>query len=180
MTRGRGQTGAERIQLIVQPLAQRPALVDELAAMSDRCEQSVERLVIRAAPLALAQQKDERGAVAIVRLEASRAELGARGLGLRGREQPQRPRKAPLELARQGTVKRTRRLDSDHRRPRCAAVCDQSTQAFDARARDGQRHRLADKTTIACRQPHELLDLPGIDRHCQRAPVQHAAKYGTH
>lgn len=88
MTRGRGETGAQRIQLIVQPLAQRPALLDELAAMSDRSEQRVERLVIGAAPFALAQQEDERRAVAVVRLEASRAELGAGGLGLRGREQP--------------------------------------------------------------------------------------------
>jgi hypothetical protein len=147
--------------------------------MADRGQQRLDLPLVHRAALSLAQHPHQRRAVAIVGLEAPRPQLRARRLRLRGREQPDRARVAPLELEAPRAMQRPGRLDPDHRLAGDTAGCDQPLQLLDARPRDRQRDRLTDQASIARRQPDAVLDLAGIDRHHQPLRLGAAEKYGT-
>ena len=135
--------------------------------MTDRTEQRLDRRRCRGTPGALAQQPDQRGAVTVVGLKPTRAQLRPRGLGLRRREQPQRPRPAAFDLGRPRPMQRAGRLDPDHRLADDAAAGDQPRELLDTVAQHRQRHRIADQPPLARRQPHAVADLPRIDRDHQ-------------
>ena len=75
----------------MQPLLGHPASVDELATMTDRAQQRLDRRRCQGTPGALAQQPDQRRAVTVVGLEPPRAQLRPGGLRLRRRKQPSDP-----------------------------------------------------------------------------------------
>jgi hypothetical protein len=77
-----GESRAEGVELMVQMLAGNYASRDQPAAVAHRVQQRLEGSALDRAAAALTGQGDERGAVAVVVLEAARAQLGARRLGL--------------------------------------------------------------------------------------------------
>ena len=74
---------------------------------------------------ALANEPDQRRAIAIIGLEPARAELAASRGRLGWCEQPHRPRPPALDLRRPRAMQRPLRLQLDHRRPRNTAAADQ-------------------------------------------------------
>jgi hypothetical protein len=88
-------------------------------------------------------------------------------LGLRRRKEPQRTRPAALDLGRPRAVQRAGRLDPDHRRAENPAAGDQPIELLNALTQHRQRHRIADQTALARRQPDPVRHLPRIDRDDQ-------------
>ncbi len=82
MARWGREPWAERVQLVVQMLASDLALGDQAAAVADGIQQGIEGSALGRAATTLAGERDKGGAVAVVVLKATRAQLGARGLGL--------------------------------------------------------------------------------------------------
>ena len=80
--RGRREAGRKRVELIVQPLAQRGERADQLAAMGDRRQHRLDPRARRRAPGALTRQPDQRRAITVVGLEPPRAQLRPRRLRL--------------------------------------------------------------------------------------------------
>ncbi|HEY6890382.1 MAG TPA: hypothetical protein VI300_21440 [Solirubrobacter sp.] len=145
----------------MQALTQRREREHELAAMRDRGEHRLNRRANRGPARALTGQPDQRGAVTIVGLKPARADLSARGLSLRRREQPERTRPAPLKLTRKRPMQRARRFNREHR----IDSTDQASELLDPAPRIRDRDRLADQPTLAIGQPHPMRDLARIDRH---------------
>jgi large subunit ribosomal protein L28 len=164
----------------VQALAQNLELIDQLAAMAHGAEQPLERRRVRWPTQPLAQQPDERGAVAIVRLEAARAELGARRLRLRRGQQPDAARESALELDGPGPVQRPGRLDPDQQLARQPAAREQALKLVDPLAKRRQRDRLADQASLAGRKPHAVTDLGRIDGDEQRVESDRLLKLTGH
>lgn len=90
MTRRCREPRAKRIELMVQVLAGHLALADQPAAVADSVKKRIEDPALRQPSAALAGERDQSGAIAVVVLEAARVELGAGRLGLRGCEEPER------------------------------------------------------------------------------------------
>jgi hypothetical protein len=112
---GRREAGHERIELVVQPLAQRLERQDQLTAVRDGRPHRLDLATAdHGAPCTLAREPHQRGTVPIIGLEPPRPQLRPRRLGLRRRKQPQRPRPPALELGHPRTVKRSRRLECEH------------------------------------------------------------------
>jgi hypothetical protein len=153
---------AERVQLVVHALLEHLALGDEAPPVAHRRGQRIERRILGRASLALAQQVDERRAVAVVGLEAARAELRPGGLRLGWREQPQRAGEAALELARERLVQRAGRLDPDQRRGR-RVLCDQPLELIDAVSQRRQRAWLFDQSVALVRNPDSMMRFARVD-----------------
>ena len=152
----------------MQALLEHRASIDKLAAMANRSQHRRDHVGLGPTTRTLAQQPDQRGAVAIVGLEPPRPELAASRGGLRRREQPQRSRPAPLDLSRPRAMQSAGRLQANHRRPANTAGRDQPLELVDALAQHGQRHRLTDQTLLPGRQPHPIERLARIHRDDQR------------
>src|SRR5437899_10829593 len=106
--------------------------------MTHHTEQRLQRRLVGAAAEALPREPDKGGAVAVVRLEAARAELRPGRLRLRRGEQTHATRKTPLELRRPGAVERSRRLDRDQRLAQDPARSNQTHELVDASAQRPQ------------------------------------------
>ena len=78
----RREPGAKRVQLVVQVLAGDLALGDQATTVADGVKQRIEDPTLSRPPSSLASERDKGGAVAVIVLEATRAKLGAGGLGL--------------------------------------------------------------------------------------------------
>jgi hypothetical protein len=115
----------------MQALLEHAAGIDELPAMPDRSQQRFDRRRRARAAGALAQQPDQRRAIAIVGLEPPRPQLRPSRLRLRRREHSERPRPAPLDLSRPRPMQCPGRLDPDHRFAVDAAAGDQPRQLLD-------------------------------------------------
>ena len=158
----RREPGRERVELVMQPLAQRLERQHELATVRDGRQHRLDPAGKRGTPGALARQPDQRGAITVVGLEPTRRQLRPRRLRLRRSEQPQRPRPAPFQLGHPRPMQRPRRLDREHRRRRT----DQPVQPLQPDPRARQRQRLADHAA-PIGHPHPMRDLAGIDRDHQ-------------
>jgi hypothetical protein len=82
VTRWRREPRAKRVELMVQVLAGHLALADQPAAVADGVKERIEGPALRRPSAALAGERDQGGAVAVVVLETARAKLGAGCLGL--------------------------------------------------------------------------------------------------
>src|SRR6266540_5405497 len=168
MSGWRRQARRECVELVVQALLEHLAHPDQRSAVANGRQQRVDRLVVRTAAKALAREADERRAVALVGLEASRAELGAGGLCLRRREQAQRAVEATLELCGPRAVERAGRLQRDHRRPFAAGARDQALELSDPVAQRRETHWLADHTSLAACKQSAVGNLAAVDGDDQR------------
>jgi hypothetical protein len=116
MTRRCRQAGAQSVELVVESLLGHLAVSDQPTPMTDGAAERIHRHFLGASPArALTGQVRQSGAITIVGLEPTRAQLHARGLGLRGSEHPHRARMQPLELDRPRTMQAAGGLDRDHR-----------------------------------------------------------------
>jgi hypothetical protein len=112
----RRQSGAQRLELVMQALLQDLAVGDQPAPVTDRSEQGVNGVGAGWPAGALADQPDQRRTVTIVGLGATRPQLGSGRLGLGGCQQPHRPRPASFQLSHPGMVEPAGRLHPDQRR----------------------------------------------------------------
>jgi hypothetical protein len=79
-----GQPGAQRLELVMQPLLEDLAVGDQATPVTDRSQQGIHRVGGGWPPGALADQPDQRRTVTIIGLGAARAELGPGRLGSDG------------------------------------------------------------------------------------------------
>lgn len=128
-----GQTRAERVQLVVQPLLGDLVLGDQAAAMPHRGGECVLDLIGHQPALTLAGEIGQRGAVPVIGLESPRTQLRAGRSGLRGREQPHRSGKALVQLAHPGLVQAAGGLDGEHRPRGPDVIDDESVQLLQPR-----------------------------------------------
>jgi hypothetical protein len=156
------------VQLVVQSLLGDLVLGDQPAPVPDRGGQGILDLIGDPTALALAGQVGQRGAVAVVGLEAPRAQLRARRSGLRRREQPHRSGKALAELPHPGLMQPTAGLDGEHLTRGPDVIDDQPVQPFQPRPKHRQRQRRHHFAGLTGAQPDPVADLPRIDRHHQR------------
>src|SRR5436309_10017385 len=98
----------------MEPLLGLLAVIDQPAPVPDRGTKRVNSGFLGlAATCTLPGQIGQRSAVTVIGLETTRAQLSPSRLGLRRREQPQRPRMETFELSGPGPMQAPSRLDRE-------------------------------------------------------------------
>lgn len=150
MTRRCRQARAQRVELVVQTLLGDLAISDQAPTMTHRGAERIHRRLLGVSPACtLPGEVGQRGAITVVGLEPTRAQLHTCCLRLRRSEQPHRPRMRPLEFGRPRPVQASGGFDRDHG-PGRRVSREHPLQLADPLTRHGQRDRIFERSRPRC------------------------------